>query len=273
DLPFVSKYKAPAGTINFIAPKGREFSLLEIYDLINERLQATEKFTLLRSDVSMSLVPADEDPPPSLVPRITIEELKRRGRTEIVELLIPLKGSLVAEEFAPSFKRLLGNFGRVTPIPDTNSLIVQADVSSLVRHLPSVLPTKDEKTGKVIDENAHTYSHKCEYIRASTAEAVLTKALGQSRQIIETKLATPKGPPGSDETPRPGGGQTSRKVREHTITVEKASNTVIISGPTDKIDQAKAILAKIDAPRNKGDKKLLPTYPGQLRFHDLPGGN
>src|SRR5262245_47761161 len=38
DLPFVSKYQAPAGTINFIAPKGREFSLLEIYDLINERL-------------------------------------------------------------------------------------------------------------------------------------------------------------------------------------------------------------------------------------------
>jgi general secretion pathway protein D len=274
DLPFVSKYKAPAGTINFIAPKSREFSLLQIYDLINERLQATEKYTLLRSDVSISLVPADEDIPSSLIPRITIEELKGRGRTEIVELLIPLKGSLVAEEFAPSFKRLLGDFGRVTPIPDTNSLIVRADVAALRRHLPSVMAAKDEKTGKVIDDqNAHTYSHKCEYIRASTAEAVLTKALGQSRQIIETKLATPKGQSGSDETPRPPGGGTSRKVREHTITVEKASNTVIISGPTDKIDQAKAILAKIDAPRNKGDKKLLPTYPGQLKYHDLPGGN
>src|SRR5260370_34558665 len=129
------------------------------------------------------------------------------------------------------------------------------------------MAAKDEKTGKLIDpDNAHTYSHKCEYIRASTAEAVLTKALGQSRQIIETKLATPKGQPGTEDAPRTPGGGTSRKVREHTITVEKASNTVIISGPTDKIDQAKAILAKIDAPRNTRDEKQLPTYPRQLRY-------
>src|SRR5204863_257178 len=134
--PVINLYKAPSGTIRFISPKGRKYSLLEIYDIVNERLQANEKFTLLRSDISLSYVPADGDIPPSLIPRIKYEELESRGRTEIVELVIKLRSGIDAEEIAPHLKRALAPFGAVTPFGFSNKLIVRADVATLRRQLP-----------------------------------------------------------------------------------------------------------------------------------------
>lgn len=266
-LPFSSKYKAPTGTIVFSSPKDVKFSLAEIFDIINERLIANEKFVLIRSDISITMVPADEDIPPPLVPRINYEDLPQRGRTEIIEVYIDLKSGLNAEEVGPELKRLLGNFGKVSPVMSLNKLIVQSDVSSLRRHLPGLVKMPGDTGG----ENEHSYTHKCKFIRANIAEAVLTKALGK-QQIIETKMALPTGDD-KGGFPRPPQSTTSRKIREHYVTAEKTTNTVTITGPASKIDDAKTILKNIDAPRFPGDTGLLPTTPLKFMYHDLPGGN
>lgn len=270
-MPFVAgKYRAPGGTFDFVNPKvdgkPREYSLAEIFDIINEVLIADHKFILLRREATLAIIPADESIPQLLVPRILEKELKDRAKTEIVEIIVKLEAGN-AEEIAPSIKRLLGEFGKVTPLAEQNILILQADVASLRRAMPHIVITHNE--------SALTHSHQLKFIRASAMVGVLTTSLGTSRQIVEVKGGGGKDGGGKDGGPPQfggGGGGSTRRIREHTITSEKSTNTVIIHGPADKISQAKAIIAKLDQPRFDGDKGLL-VGPAEIQFHDLPSGS
>jgi hypothetical protein len=98
-------YKAnspPEGTFIFVGPKSRQFTLTEIYDIINDRLQAQENLTLLRGETTLTLVSAVEELPGHLIPRVALSELNDRGRTEIVELVVTLKLSLCRRGCIPS---------------------------------------------------------------------------------------------------------------------------------------------------------------------------
>jgi hypothetical protein len=136
--PLVGKLAAPQGTVKFKSEvdkdgKPREYTLIEVYDIFNDRLMADHKFFLLRRENALLLLPIDaayEAPPV-----VKIEGLPDRGRTEIVEIVIDLRKELNAEEFAPQAKRLLGEGARVTPIPETNQLIIRASVGSILRNL------------------------------------------------------------------------------------------------------------------------------------------
>ncbi len=271
-MPFVAgKYRAPGGTFDFINPKvdgaARKYSLAEIFDIINEVLIADHNFILLRREATLTIIPADEDIPPILIPIIHKDDLKNRAKTEVVEIVVKLDAGNV-EEMAPQIKRLLGSFGKVVPLPETNELIMQGSVASLLRVMPHVRVAADE--------SALTYSHTCKFIRASTVVNVLTTSLGTSRQIIEVKGGGGKDGGGKDDPRQFGGGGSgggsTKRIREHTITSEKSTNTVIVHGPADKISQAKAILLKLDQPRNPGDKGLL-VGPPEIQFHDLPSGS
>jgi type II secretory pathway component GspD/PulD (secretin) len=261
-MPFSSKYKVP-DTFTFSPPAGSKYTLLEIFDIVNEVLQTQHKFTLLRSEVTLSLVPADVDPPDALVPLITRAELAERGRTEIVQMVVEPRSGLDAVQSAPDLKRALGTFGHVTPLESNNKWIVRGVVASLRRILPEfekVLgPDGSEK-------NDHTLTYQCKFIRASTAEAVITKALG-AQQIVERTKGPQDGPDSKKGQPT-----TTKQIRNHNVTSDRATNTVIITGPQSKLDEAKAILASLDKAKNGDDKGLLPTSPHQFRYHELAGG-
>lgn len=267
-LPYASNYPPPPGTLTFINPRDpktkeeRKYNLLEVYDTINEILQITTKHTLLRRDNLLTMIPADAEIPGTLIPRITLEELEQRAKTDIVEVVIKLKGQINAEEFAPDVKRMLGPFGRVTPLAFSNSLMIRSDVATLLRQLPEINPK--------LDDSAHIYAHKCVYVRASTVASVLATSLGSSRQIIDVK--TGPGEKGGDPRDPRNQGQTVRRVREHTIAYDKTSNTVVVNGPADKVAQAKTIITKLDVPRGPGDKGLI-VGPPEVKFHDLPNGS
>ena len=240
-LVYSAHHKPPPGIVFFIAPAGQEYSLLEIFDIVNRRLQ-TEKLTLLRGDTDLSLLPADAEIPGRWIPRVPFKELADRGQTEIVEMVIELNTTLNAEEVAPELKRLLSDFGRVTPLASLNKLIVRDTVANLRRvlwRIPGPLPT---------GSNNHTLSHKCMYVRASTAAAVLTQALGQSSQV----------------------GPGVIRVKDYTITSDQASNTVIVNGPDDKIEQAMTILKSLDVPSNSGPIRV---GPPMFMYHEVPDGN
>lgn len=80
---------------------------------------------MLRSEAALMIYPADAAIPDDLIPLISVAELSNRGKTELVEVTLTLKGSLNAEDFAPQAKRLLGDFARVTPLEATNQLIIR----------------------------------------------------------------------------------------------------------------------------------------------------
>lgn len=281
-LPYASSYPPPAGTFTFVNPtidgKPYEYTLAEAFDFINDMLIIKTKHILIRRETMITMFPADVDLPDQVIPLIQIDDLKERGKTEIVRTVIKLEGHN-SEDVAPRVKSLMGDLGHVTPLAETNQLIVRGPVATIQTMLKIFNP---------IDplESAHTYSHQCVYIRAIAARAVLAESLG-AQQVVE-KVVSTSGKDGGERPPEGGGGgpfgfkgggggggggQTrQRTVRPHTITADKATNTVIVHGPADKIKQAKDVLTSIDKPRFEGDKGIMKGAP-EFKTHDLPSGS
>ena len=92
----------PTGSVTIKPPKDRKFTMGEVVDLLNEAM-TQQKFILIRRQVSFYIHPSDEKPDGSWVPRIELSELPTRGKTELVQVLIPLK-TLAVEETAPEMR-------------------------------------------------------------------------------------------------------------------------------------------------------------------------
>jgi len=73
----------PTGTFTFEPPAGKEFTLSEITDILNETM-AQQKFILIRRHMTFFIHPADERIDPKYVQLIELSELPNRSKTEIV---------------------------------------------------------------------------------------------------------------------------------------------------------------------------------------------
>lgn len=269
-LPFISNYAPPTGTFQFIAPKigteQRRYTMPQIIDIINEALLA-HKYTLIRREASLTLVPADEKIDPNLVPRILPADLDNRGATEIVSVVLPLQ-MLVAEDFAPEVKKLMGPFGEVVALSKANQLVMQDNAGNLRRILATVKKIESDESGQ-----AETFSHKCLYIRAGAAEKLLKDFLGDPRQlVVEVRGRDPRDQRGGDpRDPRNAQGSSSTRVRMYYVTSDDRTNTVHVNGPPDKIAQAKSVLAKVDVPQP--GQPPIAVGPPTLQTYAVPQGN
>ncbi|VTS06166.1 secretin N-terminal domain-containing protein [Tuwongella immobilis] len=274
-LPVITTVK-PTGSFTFIAPKvgtkPRQYTLPEVMDILNEAL-INQKFLLIRREASFTIVPADERIDPAILPRITIDDLPNRGKTEIVSVVVQLN-TTPADELAPELKRMMGPFGDIVPLTRANQLIMQDTVGNLRRILANIkdLDSQTQAEGE-------NFSYLCQYVKAREAERVLKELLG---------IATPAAPvmnfQGSDrdrggfrgfdprfmpqqpQTPQPTG--TRKPV---TVTSDESSNTVFVSGPADRLATAKDILKRLDQPQN--GKKPVAIGPPELRTYSVPAGN
>ena len=275
-LPVIYSNK-PQGTFNFVPPKDKKYSIPEIIDALNEGL-LVHNFLLIRRDQSFLLVPATERIDPSLVPRVSEADLAKRGNTEMVSVVIPLRG-LVAEDMTSEVKDLLGPFGKVVDLKTANQLVI----TDTARNLRLIV-----KTLRDIEENekgqAETFSYVCKYVRARDAERILEKLLGDPER--QARLQSPgfpgrPGQPGQpvrmaigpDGQPIPQGGAAAPaanapKIRMHYLAVEESTNTVFVSGPANKIAQAKAILKDVDVPGTP-----IPVGNATWQTYSVPAGS
>src|SRR5262249_55907670 len=151
-LPFVGSLK-PTGTFTFVSPRpGRRYTLAEITDVLNEALMS-QKFILVRHRASFTVLPADERVGPALLPQVPLAELEKRGRTELVRVMLPLK-TLSAEDLAPEVRKLLGPFGEVVVLDKSNQLLLQDTAGNLqqaVRTVQELEAKEDKKRGFLED--------------------------------------------------------------------------------------------------------------------------
>jgi RNA polymerase sigma factor (sigma-70 family) len=140
-LPFVSAHR-PTGTVTFVPPKNKRYTLGEITDILNELLLA-QRCILVRRAASFTLLPADEAIDPSLVPRVSLSELNKRGRTELVSVVVPLT-MLRASDLAPELKKLFGPFGNVVALETTNQLVLQ-DTAATVRWVHELIQKSEAR--------------------------------------------------------------------------------------------------------------------------------
>ncbi|HEX4591632.1 MAG TPA: secretin N-terminal domain-containing protein, partial [Gemmataceae bacterium] len=256
-------YNMPTGSLTFIAPKGsvgatQGYTIPEVIDIINEALLAappTQRYQLIRREMSFTLVSAEEKIDPILVPRVTVDELKGRGNTEIVSTVVQLN-TLVAEDYAPEVKRMLGPFGEVTVLAKSNQLLLVDSVKSI----RNIIKTTDEVEKK---EGGHeTFTHTCVYIKARDAERTLIAQMGDPR-ILQAQAMAAAQPRIDPRTGQPlPMTQPAQKIRMFFISADERTNTILVTGPADKTSQAREIMKKIDVPGPAGQKEPeLRTFP------------
>jgi hypothetical protein len=134
NLPLTAIAPIPDSSFTFTAPTNSKYTLTEIYDILNEVLQTQHRTTIMRGGNGLTLVDAGAELPDHLVPRLSMADLKDRGRTEVVEVVIKMPAGASIEEAGLDIQRAVGTFGRVTPLDD-NRVIVRGQVASLRRVL------------------------------------------------------------------------------------------------------------------------------------------
>ena len=263
-LKYASSY-IPQGSFTFKSPEGKKYTIGEIIDIINEGLNSNpdqQRYLLIRRETSFVLVPADERIDPTLIPRITLDELPARGKTEVVTLVYSLN-TLVAEEIAPEVKRLMGKYGEVVPLSRANQLVMQ-DSAGTLRQIVQILKDNEEKEGK--GQGGESLNHECKFIKAREAERILVSLLGGSSGSVAQ--AQPNDPRRDPRFQQPA--MTGRQ-RATSVIADERTNSVLVTGMPDKISQAKEILKRIDVAQ-PGQQPVL-VGPALLRQYDVNPGS
>ncbi len=124
----------PTGTVSITPSKDRTFTVGEVTDFLNEAMMQ-QKFILIRRHMTFFIQPADEKMEPrdriARYRRVTLGELAECGRTELVQVLLPVQG-IAAEDALDELTRLLTPFGTMTAVKD-NALLISDTVRNIVR--------------------------------------------------------------------------------------------------------------------------------------------
>ncbi len=124
----------PPGTFNY--SDDREYSVAESIDLLNGVL-LTKGHTLIRRERMLILVDLSQGVPETLVPRVTLDELDKRGRFEIVSVLFPV-GKRSAADVVTEIAPLLSPRGKSQPLPQTGQVLV-TDTAGVMRAINAVI--------------------------------------------------------------------------------------------------------------------------------------
>lgn len=260
----------PAGTFTFIAPKvdgkPREYTIPEVIDIINEAL-SQQKFMLLRREASYTIVLADDVINDWILPRIRTEDLPARGKTEMVSTVLQLN-ALVAEDMVPEVRKMMGPFGDVVALTKSNQLLMKDTAGNLMRIVKTIDDIEKNEKGQT-----ESYSHKCIYIKSRDADRMLRELLGDPRVLVAQYMQALQQ---MQQQQRQGGGQGGPvqmpKIRMYQITSDERMNTVLVTGPADKIAQAKEIMKKVDVPQ-AGQKPIMEGGSPVLKTYSVPAGS
>jgi beta-lactamase regulating signal transducer with metallopeptidase domain len=266
-MPVIASAPLPEDNFNIFGP-GREYTIPELVDLLNNQLKANKRPCLLvRGKTDIHLIPYEPNKPFDLepLPRVTEKELDQHGDTELVILDLSLD-ALPVERIAKELtaagpnRGLLGPLGRALAIPNSNQLILRDTVQNL-KNIVATLRDADEAEKKKGD----VYRHKCIYVKAEVVEAVLKDVLG---------IASHHQPaPGQADQPNPAQAALAANAPKNAVHVssDKISNTVFVSGPLAKILIAKKVIEELEE-ANKGQPPVV-AGPPIAKSYKIPGGN
>ncbi len=231
-LMYMSK-DTPTGTITLKPTK--KYTLGELIDLLNEILER-DQYVILRKTQSFTTYPAADRIPKQWVPTVlTTEELSKRGKTEVIQMTVPLV-TLNADEVLPQVKKSLSPFGEVSTFGTDKLLLL--DKADNVRLVMKVI----EDT---IKEKNDQHTHTCKYKRASEVANSL-------RSLLKEDAAPPAVPGGGQwvngqwmQNPPPALA-AAKRFQAVTITVDDSRNDLTITGPVGKVLASKDLLKDLD---------------------------
>lgn len=167
----------PPGTFNYYDDK--TYTVTEAMDVLNGYL-LPKGYVLIRRNRFLVSLNIDNGIPPSLLPTITVDELPQRGANELVIVDLPLEG-FEADKIVGEVKELIGPWGKVAAMKNTNSLNILdtgSNISRIARLLKAGTPVGDKETAF----RAISLKH----ISAAEAERTVRRLFGLNPPVTST---------------------------------------------------------------------------------------
>jgi type II secretory pathway component GspD/PulD (secretin) len=240
----------------------RSYTVDEARDLINRHL-LDRGFTLLKHGEVLTVVNIKKLDP-SLVPRVSPDDLDERDPHEFVKVSFPLD-SLTAETATEELKPMLSPNGKLSALKTTNRIEALDAVVNL-REVRDVLTHEQSHRGR----KRLVREFKLEYTRAAEVIVQLRDLLG-----IETKPATPQ-PGGRQQNPeqqmamqvemmqmaqhggKQGGGQPQPAKPAPTVhlVINSRENSIVAQAPADQMAVIAEAVKLIDVPSSRSQSLL-----------------
>lgn len=253
--------EAPAGYLD-LTTRGR-YTIEEVHDLINSVLLA-KGFTLLHNG-DVLIVANLRNLDTSLVPRVTIVELKRCGNYELVKTFIDLDW-LVAEEAAEEIKPMLSPYGKVAALKTTNRLDVLESAGNL-RRIVDLIDEEQSDSG----QQRLVREFRLKHTRAAEVLETLNTLLGIERKSSapmdprammaqqQMMMAQPQGQPGQPQPAPP-----AKKEPQVFLVVNSRENSILANAPPDKMAVIEQAVLVIDVPQDAGQGLLANIHKMQV---------
>lgn len=223
----------PPGTFNYYDTK--EYTPLEALDVLNGYL-LQKGYLLVRRNQFLVVLNIDEGIPPNLIPNVSLDELKNRGKNEIMRIRVPLAG-IEADQAAREVEALLGPQGNVVPLRTSNSLLITDigdNLMAIAQLLESVTTEEDPK--EVIFQQ-----FTLENMAASDGELMVREQFGLSKVLPNVAAFT-----GSDSR-RPSSSQTaSANTSGLNITSDSRTNSLLVTAPRSTMKLIEDLIKAID---------------------------
>lgn len=247
----------PPGTFNYYDE--RQFTPMEALDVLNGYL-LQKGYVLVRRDEFLVVLNIDVPIPPNLVPTVGLDELPKRGRNELMTVIIPLTG-MTPNEAVEEVRELLGPQGKAVALTKTSRILV-TDIGQNLRRVHELLSNLNVEVG---DKQFKQYHLK--FVTVVEADNIVRDLFGLPHRGVENVSAGG----GFDSRDRDrggfGGGSGSSRPSAPTrtdpnarvqVAVDERTNTLLITAKADDIriidDAIKTIDIQQEGEVAKGNK-------------------
>jgi type II secretory pathway component GspD/PulD (secretin) len=239
----------PPGTFNYYDKN--EYTPIEALDVINGYL-LQKGYLMVKRDEFLVVLSMDQPIPPNLIPIITVEQLSKRGKNEMLTLMMKVEGIEAADAVA-EIDPLLGPQGKATSLSRTNRLVI-TDIGSNLRRIHELL-TSEIDTGDTVFKKI-----QLKEISVIDADAIIRELFGLPARGVGNVSA------GSGNDSRYSSSRDSRYSRPQTppptaaaegngtvqVAVDERTNTLLITAKSTDIKIIEETIAAIDVKAEAG---------------------
>lgn len=219
----------PPGTFTYSDPAA--YTPTEALDVLNGYL-IQRGYILVRRDQFLVSLNIDQGIPPNLVPPVTMAELEKRGRNELMTVVFPVAG-LDVDLVANEIDQMRGPQGKVVSLKTSRSLMV-TDIGDNLRRIKRTIDGMT--SGALQDRSFQAYQLK--NIGTDEAEDIIRVMLGAQIAAVNVSASSTRDSRGSSAPP-----VVSQAA---TIAADVRTNTLLITATAAEHLIIKETLATID---------------------------
>jgi type II secretory pathway component GspD/PulD (secretin) len=240
----------PSGTFSYY--DNAKYTPTEALDILNGYL-LQQGHVLVKRDRFLVVVNIDEGIPPNLVPDVAIADLPKRGKNELMRIVLPLEG-IDVEEAANEVDELVGPQGKVVALKTSNSLAIQ-DIGSNLRLVVKLLSDVTVQP----DPNAMVFrAFPLRYIAVAEGERIVRSQLGLEsssvRNVSESYDSRSSSRSSSSSRTPPASPAPSGKAQ---VTPDPRTNSLLVTATAAQLDTVEQVLKVVDVAEGPNGRPIL----------------